>query len=298
MSNPFFTVIIPTFNRSELLREAIQSVLCQTFHDFELIIVDDHSTDNTIEVVSLFHDNRIIYIVNDRKKGSAGARNAGIFMAKGEWITFLDSDDTWLPHKLEQQYHQIEFIDDTTGFIYTGYCVYDFTKKEEVITYLPQKEGWIQYELLYTNYITGLPSVAVRKDIIQKVGGFDENFLALEDWELYIRLAGITKFRFLKKALVHVRKLNNDRLSQDFQRKLNAILLLRQKYNKLYRRSPRLCHRIATIILMWSLQMNDWRSAIRAFPWTAVGIIVDPYNFIVTMRGIYFRLTMSKRLQL
>ena len=96
MKDPFFTVIIPTYNRATLVKEAIQSVLDQTFDNFELIIVDDHSTDNTIDVVQSYSDKRIYRILNDHKKGPGGARNAGIHKAKGKWIAFLDSDDFWL----------------------------------------------------------------------------------------------------------------------------------------------------------------------------------------------------------
>jgi glycosyltransferase involved in cell wall biosynthesis len=298
MKMPFFTVIIPTYNRAELLREAIQSVLDQTFEDFELIIIDDHSTDNTSEVVSSFNDNRIKYIMNDRTKGPAGARNTGIFKARGDWITFLDSDDIWLPEKLEVQFKKIQERDETVKFIYAGYAIYDFEKKKEVASYLPEKEGWILKDLLYNNYITALCSVIVQKDILLKVGGFDERFPALEDWELYVRIAGLTKFGIVKKKIVYVRKTHKDRVSLNFQNKLTSVLLFRQKYDKLIRKSPRLCHRIATIILMWSLKLNNWSIALKTFPWTLAGMFFDPYNFCKTMKVAVFILAeKSKRLK-
>ena len=101
MELPFFTVVIPTYNRSKLLKGAIQSVLKQTYENFELIVVDDASTDNTKNIVKSFYDNRIRYMMNYHAKGGAGARNAGIFIAKGKWVAFLDDDDIWLPEKLE-----------------------------------------------------------------------------------------------------------------------------------------------------------------------------------------------------
>ena len=149
MNKPFFTVVIPTYNRAELLKEAIQSVFDQTFENFELIVIDDHSTDKTKDVVSSFHDSRIKYILNDHAKGGAGTRNAGIFRAKGEWIAFLDDDDIWLPKKLELQYKKIQEIDCTVGLIYTGYAVYDFDKKREILVAIPKKDGSIQNDLLY-----------------------------------------------------------------------------------------------------------------------------------------------------
>lgn len=289
MKNPFFTVIIPTFNRAALLKEAIQSALDQTFGDFELIVVDDHSTDNTKDTVRSFKDDRIMYIVNDRTKGAAGARNAGIFRAKGEWIAFLDSDDVWLPQKLEVQAKMIQEMDKAVGFICAGYATYDFEKRKEIAVHFPEKEGWVQRELLYSNY-AALSSVAVQKDILLKVVGFDEQFPAIEDWELWIRISGIAKLGILKEKLIYLRQTNKDRLSSDFHRTLTAILLFRQKHNNLLRKSLRLRNRIATTILTWSLEINDWSTAFKALPWTFAGMVINPYLFLKTMNGAILKL--------
>ena len=125
MDNPFFTVVIPTYNRSNLLKRAVVSVLDQTFDDFEIIIIDDHSTDDTCSVVSSFSDPRIKYAINHRKKGACGARNTGIFVAKGKWVAFLDDDDVWLPDKLEYQYELAQNVDETVGLICTDYAIYN-----------------------------------------------------------------------------------------------------------------------------------------------------------------------------
>ncbi|MBI5055603.1 MAG: glycosyltransferase family 2 protein [Nitrospirae bacterium] len=297
MKTPFFSVIIPTYNRAELLRGAVRSVLDQTFKDFELIVIDDHSTDNSAEAARSFRDDRVHHIMNDRTGGSAGARNAGIFRARGQWITFLDDDDVWLPKKLEMQYKMIRKMDGTFGIIYAGYAEYDFEAQKEVSIHLPEKEGWIQEELLYTNCVTALCSVAVRRDILLKAGGFDESFPAIEDWELYVRIAGVTKFGILREKLVHVRRNDKDRLSLNFQRKLAAALLFRRKHDNLLKKSPRLCHRIATIILIWSLKLNNWSTALEAFPWTLAGILFDPYNFCKTMRGAVLIFSKSKKMR-
>ena len=126
MTSYFFTVIIPTYNRATLVKEAIQSVLDQTFDNFELIIVDDHSTDNTKDVVQSYSDKRICYVLNDHIKGAAGARNAGLSRSGGKWVAFLDSDDVWLPKKLELVYEKIKEVDTDVGLIYTGFADYDF----------------------------------------------------------------------------------------------------------------------------------------------------------------------------
>lgn len=100
---PTVSVVIPTYNRAHLVGRAIQSVLNQTYQDFEIIVVDDGSTDNTEEVVKSFNDPRIRYIRHDQNRGGSAARNTGIKMARGEYIAFQDSDDEWLPEKLESR---------------------------------------------------------------------------------------------------------------------------------------------------------------------------------------------------
>jgi len=106
---PTVSVIIPAYNRAHLIGRAIKSVLNQAYQDFELIIIDDCSTDNTDEVVREFQkkDNRIIYLKHDQNKGGSAARNTGIKVSKSEYIAFLDSDDEWLPEKLEIQMEAI-----------------------------------------------------------------------------------------------------------------------------------------------------------------------------------------------
>ena len=96
------SAIIPTYNRANIVIRAIQSVLNQTYQNFELLVIDDGSQDNTEEIVTGIHDNRIKYIRHEKNKGVAAARNTGIEAAKGEFIAFLDSDDEWLPNKLKR----------------------------------------------------------------------------------------------------------------------------------------------------------------------------------------------------
>ena len=117
---PYFSVIIPTYNRAHSIRKAVDSVLTQSFQDFEIIIVDDASTDHTKEVVAKINDNRIHYILNSTNQERCVSRNIGVSKAKGEYICFLDSDDYHLPDHLEKLHAFIQTKKDKVAFFFTN----------------------------------------------------------------------------------------------------------------------------------------------------------------------------------
>ena len=117
---PLVSVVIVTFNRADFLRTAIQSVLSQTFQDFEIVVVDDASQDHTCKVVHDFHEKKIRYIKHDVNKGIAAVRNTGLLNSKGKYIGFLDDDDEWLPQKLQLQVDLLERRPTKVGLVYSG----------------------------------------------------------------------------------------------------------------------------------------------------------------------------------
>lgn len=112
---PLVSVILPSYNRAHTLRRAIDSVLAQTFRDFELIVVDDGSADSTQDLVAAIADDRLRYVKHRRRKGASAARNTGIDNAKGQYVAFIDSDDAWLPHKLERQMMHVSSTGEAEG---------------------------------------------------------------------------------------------------------------------------------------------------------------------------------------
>jgi len=203
MSKPKVSVILPTFNRAKYLDRAISSVLSQSFYDFELIIVDDASTDNTEEIVELFRDERIIYVKNPRNLGGAAARNVGIRIAKGEFIAFQDSDDLWHPDKLEIQMKVFENEEEDVAVVYTAF-IRKVGDKEFIVPppSVKKTEGYIYKELLTHINFVGTPTAVVRKTALEDVGYFDERFPRLQDWDLFLRLAKKYRFKFIKKPLL------------------------------------------------------------------------------------------------
>ncbi|GAA0455700.1 glycosyltransferase [Halococcus dombrowskii] len=210
------SVIIPTYNRSDLLPRAIDSVLKQTVDDFELIIVDDCSEDNTSEVVKRYNDKKIKFISHSKNQGGSAARNTGIKHADGDYIAFLDSDDEWMPRKLEFQVKCLESRSDEWAAVYCGTRGVRHGKTKtirkiigNVIGENPNsvhgKEGGeeVIVDILMTNLKHGGASTIMAKsDIVREINGFDESFQRQQDWEFLIRLLKVKKMAYVDQNLV------------------------------------------------------------------------------------------------
>lgn len=226
------SVIIPTYNRAHLVTDAIDSVLNQTYEYFELFIVDDHSTDNTKEVVEQYEDERVKYLINTRSKGAQGARNTGLDAAKGEWVAMLDSDDIWLPEKLEKQVCFIQKNEKKIVGLSTATANYDFDSDSILQINIPSIESYSTEELLYKNHLgPAFSSFIFKKEKALERGGFDEKFPAMQDMDFYISLSLDENIHVLQEILVYIRVDNEDRISKNYQKKLMAARLLEKKYN-------------------------------------------------------------------
>ncbi|MCB0527042.1 MAG: glycosyltransferase family 2 protein [Lewinellaceae bacterium] len=176
--------VVPTYNRAAFLKDAIESTLAQDYPNWELIIVDDQSADNTAEVAKAYaeKDPRIRYFLNPQK-GVSSARNYGIEMAKGQYIAFLDDDDISLPHRFGSQLKAM--LKSNNGFLVSGFQSKD-RDTGEVLS---------EYKLELKATCSGFPSRwMIRKDLLEKVGGFDQAAAPLEDIELSSRLARLETF--------------------------------------------------------------------------------------------------------
>jgi len=199
---PNVSVILPTYNRAQLIGRAIQSVLGQTYSNFELIVIDDGSKDDTENVIEGINDRRIRYIRHESNRGANAARNTGIAAARGEYIAFQDSDDEWLPEKLEKQMEAFRLASRDIGVVYTGFWRIEGNQK----IYIPSpkikpREGNIHARLLYENFVT-TQAVVIKKECFEKAGMFDENLPRLQDWELFIRVSKYYPFICIDEPLV------------------------------------------------------------------------------------------------
>ena len=207
---PTVSVIVPTFNRRKLVLNAIQSVLCQTYRDYEIIVVDDGSTDNTAEALTPYMDRiRYVYQAN---LGASAAQNRGVQLARGKWISILDSDDLWLPTKLEAQLKVVAILGKEFGACFTN-C--DFVGNTQVIPSAFEQAGLHEempfgpleepFKIILARHpAIYVQSLLVLRSLVEYPNGFDERIVVAEDTDLLFRLAFKTKFCFVNERLVRI----------------------------------------------------------------------------------------------
>lgn len=198
---PMVSVILPTYNRAYILKRAIDSVLAQTYPNFELIVIDDGSTDNTMELLSHYHDPRLVVLAPGKRGGAAAARNRGIEVAKGDYVAFQDSDDEWFLEKLDRQVTHIESYPDASVSVCGSLCV---PVEVNAVGYrgadILRRVGAFMTLMRYGNQFS-TPAWLIRRSKLDQVGPFDESFLTWEDWELSMRLDAIGGFVALDEPL-------------------------------------------------------------------------------------------------
>jgi len=233
---PIVSIIVPTYNRSNLVVRAIKSVLAQSFADFEVIVVDDASTDDTQQRIAELKDPRIKIIRHEKNKGAPAARNSGIKASQGEYIGFLDDDDEWLPDKLEKQLQLFETSGNEAGLIYSGFYFVSDRNNRILSNITPNKKGNLYSDLLRRN-ILGSPTPLIKRYCFDKVGLFDETLPSCQDWDMWIRISKFYKFDFVSDALSKV-YVHGKQISLDLNAKIEAREKLIDKYLNDLARTP------------------------------------------------------------
>lgn len=232
------SIILPTYNRRHCLAGAVESIMRQTYQDYELIIVDDASTDGTEEMIDLLlkSDARIRYIRLEQNAGASAARNAGIREAVGSYIAFQDSDTEWMEEKLEKQVEYLDTLDDSVAMVYSPYQkIY----QNHTLIYpaldvpLTEKSGHILPSLL-EHPLVDTPTMLVRKDVLEKIGGFDAGMRAVEDYELSIRIAKDYQICITDEVLL-LSYDEEDSLSNDIVKYIQYSFYLLRKHRELFK---------------------------------------------------------------
>lgn len=217
---PKVSIVITAYNSMDYLPETIESVLEQTFSDFEVLLVDDGSSDHIVQWASELVDPRV-KLTSQENQGVSVARNTGIAHAQGEYVAFLDGDDLWEPTKLEKQVHCLE-ANPEVALVHTWLTRIDWQSKPTGRLIYSQLEGDVWQQIVEKNQVA-CSSVMVRRCCFETVGVFDKNLKFAEDWDLWIRLATRYHFAVIEEPLVHYREHPNSKSKkyasrlQDFQ---------------------------------------------------------------------------------
>ncbi len=253
--SPLITVIIPTYNRETFVTTAIESVLAQTYPHVEILVVDDGSTDETSERVQgliernardAAADKQIRYI-QQANQGPSHARNRGVAEAKGEWLAFLDSDDVWLPEKLERQVGALEQFKEC-GACYTNARMVDTASLDTTVFEASQRPyndfmGVVTDEANHLVKQFGgswIQTLLVRTDLVKQIGGFDPDIQWAEDYDFLFRLSLETSFCYLNKQLAIIERTTVDvdpdartRVWDSFEYQLKARQVMLEKWLRL-----------------------------------------------------------------
>jgi len=201
MIHPMVTVVVPAYNQEDYIEETLQSILAQSFADYEVIVVDDGSEDGTGQVVSRIRDHRFHYVYQANSGRPACSRNRGVSLAKGEYVAFLDGDDLWVPDKLEKQ---LQLFQDHPefGLVFSNAFNFDEKGKRDLIVGKTISSGYLHPELFRHNFIAGC-TVMARKNCLDAAGGFNEghDFIAVEDYDLWLRMSRRCPFGYIDEPL-------------------------------------------------------------------------------------------------
>ena len=210
---PTVSVITATYNHAHVLARSIQSVLNQTYEDFELIIVDDGSTDDTEKIVKNLSNEKVKYIKHQKNQGAAVARNIGIRLAKGDYIAILDADDEWMPEILEKQMKVYYTAPMEVGVVYTRYTKYDSLGNYIPPLKMAKKEGDLFKQLLDELHVQWQSSL-IKRECFNKVGLISENMLYARDWEFFLRISQHYQFLYIDEPLAIIHEQPEGRLSK------------------------------------------------------------------------------------
>ncbi|WP_277640134.1 glycosyltransferase family 2 protein [Wolinella succinogenes] len=232
INDPLISVVIPMFNRSKTIKRCLDSVCSQTYSNLEVIVVDDCSTDNSTDVVENYSDNRVRLVKLEKNSGAQAARNNGILNANGEWIAFLDSDDTWEVQKLEKQLKELEKNQWNPMTVVHGncFCLDESTSKKWILN-LPVVEGY-SFERLLSAPSPMFPALLTSKKALLDIGLLDESVPSYQEWDTAIRLSQKCQFIHLNEPLFTYHFHEGETISKNKKRDIDGYEYIIKKFKE------------------------------------------------------------------
>ena len=263
-------------------------MLDQTYSEFECIVVDDASKDETREVINSFEDDRIIYFRHEENKGASASRNTGIKHSKGKLIAFLDDDDEWLSTKLEKQVPFLQGLPERFGMVYCWMDYYD-SNNELVREHHPTLQGYVFPYLLDIQRLGGCPTLLLRRSVVNEIGGFDETLPRGNDGDFIRRIALKYKVDLVPEVLVNVfighgkpRIGNNDK--KGIENHIFSQLTKISKFENELKFYPKETANIFFDLARNYAQLGKWRDSINYY---FKGIDTNPFSMKLYLRLLY-----------
>ena len=231
--NPLISVVIPAYNRAKTIGYCIDSVLAQTVSPFEVIVVDDCSADATADIAGRYRHAGVRCIVLEKNSGAQAARNRGIKEAKGDWIAFQDSDDEWMPEKLQKQIQALSRVgSNALTVVHTGALRRSHAAARPKRARLPVVEGEYVYPFMLATPGPMFPGMLVSRQALEKIGFLDEKVPAYQEWDTAIRLARICRFIYLREPLFVYHIHEGETISGDTKRDINGYQYVVDKFRE------------------------------------------------------------------
>ncbi|UWG52008.1 Glycosyl transferase family 2 [Halalkaliarchaeum sp. AArc-CO] len=279
MNKPLVSVVIPTYNRPELLTRAVESALTQTYEKIEIVVVDDGSDIPARKTLSQYNTSVRIITHNENRGGSV-ARNTGIRCSRGKYIAFLDDDDVWESNKISKQVSKFESCDSEVGLVYCWIRRTD-TDGQTILVKNSKNNGKVTTDILLQNFVGSYSSVMVKRQVIDEAGLPDVQFERWQDREWYLRLSHICEFEYVPEILVTQEKQGGN----NYQKLKRSKEVFIDKYQQEIENSGRLLERKVKSNLCYEVgsagvRKGELREARR---YLLKSICYNPFNYMSVM---------------
>ncbi|WP_157229368.1 glycosyltransferase family A protein [Rivularia sp. PCC 7116] len=279
---PLVSVIIPAYNAENFITTTLESVLSQTYKNFEVLVIDDGSQDTTAEIVKCFaqKDSRVT-LLQQENFGVAAARNLGINQSQGEFIAPIDADDIWYPQNLEKQVQCLLQADTSVGLVYSWSVDINEQGKLTGNFRASSIEGDVFTTLLCHNFLGNASSTLIRRSCIEKIGVYNcelkaQNAQGCEDWDFYLRIAEHFKFKVIPEFCIGYRKIANT-MSGDYKKMAKSHDLMLKEIQTRHRKIPTIFYRLSrsSFYMYLARQSNVYNNHHQALYWLSQALKVD-----------------------